>query len=148
MGKKLFEDDSWIDIIMDDVYDTFYIDEEEEAKVAKACEVMKLFIMKDDKGKGKGKGKEKLVDDNEKGKEAEHQHLKMIRESKSLEDNGKRKVHDIQNRVGSVEVDLARAIKAKQVDDHDRDTLDLENRIKNLKEDFGRFLKAEAELKE
>ncbi|GKA26145.1 hypothetical protein Tco_0712254 [Tanacetum coccineum] len=35
-NKNLFEDDSWIDIIMDDVYHTFYRDKEEEAKVAKA----------------------------------------------------------------------------------------------------------------
>nr|GFD19932.1 hypothetical protein [Tanacetum cinerariifolium] len=82
------------------------------------------------------KGKGKLVKDNEKGKEAEHHHMK---------DNGKGKVHDIQNRVGSVEVGLAREIKAKHVDDHDDDdldTFDLENRIKKLKEDFGRLLKA------
>nr|GEW30177.1 hypothetical protein [Tanacetum cinerariifolium] len=61
---------------------------------------------------------------------------------KLVEDNGKEKVHNIQNRVGSVAVDLARAIKVKQVDDHDLDTLDLENRIKKLEEDFGRLLKA------
>ncbi|GKA21648.1 hypothetical protein Tco_0701637 [Tanacetum coccineum] len=199
-NKNLFEDDSWIDIIMDDVYHTFYKDEE-EAKVAKASEDMKLSIMKekflamvesekarvkdytklvvtdgmvdyvlekygnkwksedeiayviledlwlkygkDDKGKGK------LVEDNEKGKEAEHHHLKVNKDDKGkgklVEDNGKGKVHDIQNRVGYVEVDLARAIKAKQVDDHDDDaldTLDLENRIKKLEEDFGRLLKA------
>nr|GEW00186.1 hypothetical protein [Tanacetum cinerariifolium] len=167
-------------------------DEEEEAKVAKASEDMKLSIMKEkfltmvesknarvkdytklvvtdgmvdyvlekygnkwksedgiayviledlwlkyrkyDKGNGKGKGK--LVEDNKKGKEAEHQHLKV-----NKDDNGKRKVHDIQNRVGSVEVELARAINVKWVDDHDLDTLDLENKIKNLKEDFGRLLK-------
>ncbi|GKF24119.1 hypothetical protein Tco_0076441, partial [Tanacetum coccineum] len=94
----------------------------------------------DDKGKGK------LVEDNEKGKEAEHHHLKVNkddkRKGKLVEDNEKGKVHDIQNRVGYVEVNLARAIKAKQVDDHDLDTLDLENRIKKLEEDFGRLLKA------
>ncbi|GKD89335.1 hypothetical protein Tco_1364842, partial [Tanacetum coccineum] len=47
--------------------------------------------------------------------------------------------------VGYVEVDLARAIKAKQVDDHDDDALDnlnLENIIKKLEEDFDRLLKA------
>ncbi|GKD73683.1 hypothetical protein Tco_1331965 [Tanacetum coccineum] len=192
-NKNLFEDDSWIDIIMDDVYDTFYRDEEEETKVAKSatCYVEKFLAMvesekarvkdytklvvtdgmvdyvlekyrnkwksedeiayviledlwlkyeKDDKGKGK------LVEDNRKGKEAEHHHLKVNkddkRKGKLVEDNEKGKVHDIQNRVGSVEVDLARAIKAKQVDDHDLDTLDLENRIKKLEEDFGRLLKA------
>nr|GFA09141.1 hypothetical protein [Tanacetum cinerariifolium] len=46
-NKNFLEDDSWIDIIMDDVYDTFYRDEEEEAKVAKASEGMKLSIMKE-----------------------------------------------------------------------------------------------------
>nr|GEX87655.1 hypothetical protein [Tanacetum cinerariifolium] len=111
-NKNLFKDHSWIDIIKDDVYDTFYRDEEEEAKVAKASEDMKLSIMKYDKGNGK------LVEDNKKGK-----------------------VHDIQNRVGSVKVDLAKEIKAKQVNDQDLDTFDLENRIKKLEEDFGRLLK-------
>ncbi|GJW68068.1 hypothetical protein Tco_0122492 [Tanacetum coccineum] len=196
-NKNLFEDDSWIDIIMDDVYHTFYKDEEEEANVAKASEDMKLSIMKEkflamvefEKARVKDytklvvtdgmvgyvlkkygnkwksedeiayviledlwlkygkydKGKGKLVEDNGKGKEVEHHHLKV-----NKEDNGKRKVHDIQNIVGSIEVDLARAIKAKQVDDHDDhdlDTLNLENRIKMLEEDFGRQEKArEAEL--
>ncbi|GJX66428.1 hypothetical protein Tco_0300771 [Tanacetum coccineum] len=46
-NKNLFEDDSWIDFIMDDVHDTFYRDEEEEVKVAKASEDMKLSIMKE-----------------------------------------------------------------------------------------------------
>ncbi|GJW33028.1 hypothetical protein Tco_0053060 [Tanacetum coccineum] len=46
-NKNLFKDDSWIDIIMDDVYHTFYRDEEEEIKVAKASEDMKLSIMKE-----------------------------------------------------------------------------------------------------
>ncbi|GJS55620.1 hypothetical protein Tco_0628982 [Tanacetum coccineum] len=47
-NKNMFEDDSWIDIIMDDVYHTFYRDEEEEeTKVAKASEDMKLSIMKE-----------------------------------------------------------------------------------------------------
>ncbi|GJZ33417.1 hypothetical protein Tco_0578853 [Tanacetum coccineum] len=103
---------------------------------------MALSVMKGDKGKEK---------------EAEHDHLKVIRE--------KGKVHDIQNRLEKLEVDLARAIKAKQaehdkgkgkqlddvdLDDHDDDldahdddldAFDLENRIKKLKEDFGRLLK-------
>ncbi|GJY62476.1 hypothetical protein Tco_0463133 [Tanacetum coccineum] len=97
------EDDSWTDIILDDVYNTFYIDEEEETKV-----------------------------------------------------------HDIQNRLEKLEVDLARVIKAKydkgkgkqlddvDLDDHDDDldahdddldALDLENRIKKLEDNFGRLLK-------
>nr|GEY40297.1 hypothetical protein [Tanacetum cinerariifolium] len=87
-------------------------DKEAEIEVAKESEDMTLSIMKDDKGKGK---------------EAEHDHLKV-----NKDDKGKGKVHDIQNRLGKLEVDLARTIKAKQVDDHDDDldTLDLENRIK------------------
>ncbi|GKD89411.1 hypothetical protein Tco_1364918 [Tanacetum coccineum] len=73
-------------------------------------------------------------DDKGKGKEAEHDHLKVNKDDKG---KGKGKVHDIQNKLGNLEVDLAKAIKAKQVDDHDLDTLDLENRIKKLEEDFG-----------
>nr|GEV46802.1 hypothetical protein [Tanacetum cinerariifolium] len=91
-NKNLFEDDSWINIIMDDVYYTFYRDEEEEAKVAKASEDMKLFIMKYDKGKGK------LVEDNGKGNETEHHHLKVTKDDKGkeklVEDNGKRKLEE------------------------------------------------------
>ncbi|GKD32810.1 hypothetical protein Tco_1248319 [Tanacetum coccineum] len=200
-NKNLFEDDSWIDILMDNVYDTFYRDEEEEANVTKASEDMKLSIMKEkslamvesekarvkdytklvvtdgivdyvlekyeNKWKSRDeiayfiledlwlkyekddKGKRKLVEDNGKGKETDHHHLKVNKDDKGkgklVEDNGKGKVHDILNRVGSVEVDLARAIKAKQVDDHDDhdlDTLDLENRIKKLEDDFDWLLKA------
>nr|GEY50353.1 hypothetical protein [Tanacetum cinerariifolium] len=93
------EDDSWTNIILDDVYDTFYRDEEQETDVAKE-------------------------NDNEWGKEAEHDHLKVNK--------------------GKLEVNLAKAIKARQVDDHDDDlgTFDLENRIKKLEEYFGRLLKA------
>nr|GEY93399.1 hypothetical protein [Tanacetum cinerariifolium] len=114
-------------------------DEEEETKVAKANEDIKLSIIK---------GKRKIVEDNGKGKEAEHHHLKVNKDDKGkgkgklVEDNGNRKVHDIQNRVGSFKVDLARVKKAKQINDHDLDTFDLENKIKNLEEDFGRLLKA------
>nr|GEV96589.1 hypothetical protein [Tanacetum cinerariifolium] len=56
-----------------------------------------LKYRKDDKRKGK------LVEDNGKGKEAEHHHLK-VNKGKLVEDNGKEKVHDIQDRVGSVEL--------------------------------------------
>nr|GEW65731.1 hypothetical protein [Tanacetum cinerariifolium] len=84
---------------------------------------------------GRGRGK---------GKEAEHDHLKV-----NKDDKVKRNVHDIQNRLGKLEVDLARAIKARQVDDHDDDldTLDLENRIKKLKEDFEAKKAKKKELK-
>nr|GFA86579.1 hypothetical protein [Tanacetum cinerariifolium] len=44
-----------------------------------------------------------------KGKEAEHDHLKV-----NKDDKGKGNVHDIQNRLGELEVDSARAIKARQ----------------------------------
>ncbi|GKF04999.1 hypothetical protein Tco_0035667, partial [Tanacetum coccineum] len=137
------KDDSWTDIILNDVYNTFYRDEEEETQVAKESEDMAHSVMKEDLWLKYGKddkGKEKLVEDIRKGKEAEHHHLKVNKEV-----NGKGNVHDIQNRVGSVKVDLAMVIKANQIDDHDDDdldTLDLEIRIKNLEEDFGRLLKA------
>ncbi|GKG16643.1 hypothetical protein Tco_0361600, partial [Tanacetum coccineum] len=82
-----------------------------------------------DKGKGKlidDKGKlvddkGKLVDDKGKGNEAERDHLKVHKNDCM-----------IQNRLGKLEIDLARAIKANQVNDHDDDldTLDLENIIK------------------
>ncbi|GJV79469.1 hypothetical protein Tco_1515339 [Tanacetum coccineum] len=91
------KDDSWTDIILDDVFDIFYRDKEAKIEVAKESEDMSLSIMKYDKGKGK---------------EAEHDHLKMIRYAYCC--------------IGS----------------SDLDTLDLENRIKKLKEDFGRLLKA------
>ncbi|GJR44345.1 hypothetical protein Tco_1312448 [Tanacetum coccineum] len=154
------EDYSWIDIIVDDIYDTFYRDEEEEAKVAKASEDIKLSIMKDkflamvefekaivkdytklvvtdgmvdyvlEKYGNTWKCEDKIssiiLEDlwlkygkNDKGKGAEHHHLK-----------GKE--------------------KAKQVDDHDDDvldSLDLANRIKNLEEDFGREVKKAKEAK-
>nr|GEZ87276.1 hypothetical protein [Tanacetum cinerariifolium] len=92
-NKNFLEDDSRIDIIIDDVYDTFYKDEEEKSKVAKESKDMKLSIMKDDKGK------EKLVVDYGKGKEVEHHHLKVNKDDKGKEnlgeDNGERKEHDI-----------------------------------------------------
>nr|GEW72844.1 hypothetical protein [Tanacetum cinerariifolium] len=102
------KDDSWIDTILDDVYDTFYRDEKEKAEVAKK-------------------------------KNLRRPRLRIIQNVK-----GKRNVHDIHNKIKKLEVNLARAIKAKHVDDHDDDldTLNLENRIKNLEEDFGRLLKA------
>ncbi|GKA02451.1 hypothetical protein Tco_0675116 [Tanacetum coccineum] len=128
------EDELWSNIIWDDVYNTFYRDKEAKTKVAKESEDMALSIMKDDKGKGKEaehdhlKGKGKLVADKGEGKEAEHDHLKV-----NKDDKGKGKL-----------IWKARAIKEKQVDDHDDDldTIDLENRIKKLEEDFGRLLKA------
>nr|GEV85256.1 reverse transcriptase domain-containing protein [Tanacetum cinerariifolium] len=61
------EDDSWTDIILDDVYNTFYRDEEEETEVEKESEDMELSVMKSDKGKGK---------------EAEHDHLKVNKGNK------------------------------------------------------------------
>ncbi|GJU44304.1 hypothetical protein Tco_1201570 [Tanacetum coccineum] len=146
--------------------DTFYRDREAETEVAKESEDMTLSIMKEkllsmlESEKAIVKDYTKLVvtdgmvdyvlkkygnkwntafiDDKGKGKEAEHDHLKV-----NKDDKGKGNVLDIQNRLGKLEVDLARAIKAKQVDDHDDDldTLDLENRINKLEEDFGRLLK-------
>nr|GEU72167.1 hypothetical protein [Tanacetum cinerariifolium] len=144
---KLVVTDGMVDYVLEK-YGNKWKSEDEIAYVI--LEDLWLKYGKDDKGKGK----RKLVEDNEKGKEAEHQHLKVSKDDKGkkklIDNNEKRKVHDIQNRVGSVEVDLARAIKAKHVDDyddHDLDTLDLENRIKNLKADFGRLLKAKESKK-
>nr|GEV13443.1 hypothetical protein [Tanacetum cinerariifolium] len=155
--KNLLKDDSWIDIIMDDVYDTFYKDKEEEkflamveSEKARVKDYRKLVVTDEmidyvlEKYGNKWKSKDEIayfiLEDlwlnygkYDKGKE------------KLVEDNGKGKMHEIQNRVGSVEVDLASAIKAKQVDDYDDDdldSLDLANRIKKLEEDFGRLLKA------
>ncbi|GKD86489.1 hypothetical protein Tco_1357643 [Tanacetum coccineum] len=201
------KDDSWTDIILNDVYNTFYRDEEEETQVAKESEDMAHSVMKGhsfytklvvidgmvvlekyennwkcedeivdviledlwlkygkgDKGKGTDEKHDHLKvnkDDKGKGKEAEHDHLKV-----NKGDKGKGKVHDIQNRLEKLKMDLAKAIKAKQaehdkgkgkqlddvdLDDHDDDldahddnldALDLENRIKKLEKDFGRLLK-------
>ncbi|GJS20114.1 hypothetical protein Tco_0448746 [Tanacetum coccineum] len=143
------EDDSWIDIIVDDVFNAFYKDEEEEeTKVAKESEDIALSIMKEkllamvESKKATVKDYTKLVvtdgmadyvlgkygnnwkcedeissvileylwlkygkGDKGKGKEAEHDHLKIIRERKRC---------IIQNRLEKLEVDLARAIKAKK----------------------------------
>ncbi|GKA46250.1 hypothetical protein Tco_0739133, partial [Tanacetum coccineum] len=75
---------------------------------------------KDDKRKGN------LVEDNGKGKEAEHHHLKVNKDDKGkgklVEDNGNGKVDDH--------------------DDDDLNSLDLANKIKKIEEDFGSLLKA------
>ncbi|GKE75192.1 hypothetical protein Tco_1537233, partial [Tanacetum coccineum] len=41
-----WEDDSWTAIVSDDVYNTFYRDEEEETEIAKESEDMTLSVMK------------------------------------------------------------------------------------------------------
>ncbi|GKB51928.1 ribonuclease H-like domain-containing protein [Tanacetum coccineum] len=123
------------DIILDDVYDTFYKDEEEEAKVAKESGDMELFIMKESEKPTVKDYTELVMTDGM---------VDYVLEK--YENNWK-----CENEIAFViledlwlEVDLARAIKAKQVDDHDDDldTLVLENKIKKLEEDFGRLLKA------
>ncbi|GKC63522.1 hypothetical protein Tco_1096120 [Tanacetum coccineum] len=141
------EDDSWIDIIVDDVFSTFYGDEEEETEVAKESEDMALSIMKEkilamvelekatkcedeissvileDLLLKYGKG------DKGKRKEAEHDHLKVNKDNK-----GKEKVHDIQNRLEKLEVDLARAIKAKKAKKSKKaDEVKLEKETKKTK---------------
>nr|GFB73640.1 hypothetical protein [Tanacetum cinerariifolium] len=95
------KDDSWTDIILDDVYDTFYRDKEQETEVAKKF-LTPIIVL-------------------------------MVVPNTAKNDKGKGNVHDIQNRLGELKVDLARAIKARQVDDHDDDldTLDLGNKIKS-----------------
>ncbi|GJY80922.1 hypothetical protein Tco_0493673, partial [Tanacetum coccineum] len=88
------EDDSWTDIILDDVYDIFYRDKEAETEVAKESEDMALYIMKEkflsmvESEKATVKDYTKLVvtdemvdytafiDEKGKGKEAKHDHLK------------------------------------------------------------------------
>nr|GEV69108.1 zinc finger, CCHC-type [Tanacetum cinerariifolium] len=108
-------------------------------------------------------------DDKGKEKEATHDQLKVnkvmlfvvLTQAFHLQnDKGKAKVHDLQNRVEKLEVDLSKAIKAKQtehdlddvddhdIDDHDIDDVDLENRIKKREEDFGRMLKAKKERRQ
>ncbi|GJW58350.1 hypothetical protein Tco_0105081 [Tanacetum coccineum] len=147
------KDDLWTDIILDDVYDTFYRDEEQETEVAKESKDIALSIMKEkfvsmvesekatvkdytklvvtdgmvdyvlEKYRNNWKCKDEIAyviledlwlkygkDDKRKGKEVEHDHLKV-----NKDDKGKGKVHDIQNRLGKLEVDFARAIKARQV---------------------------------
>ncbi|GJX93358.1 hypothetical protein Tco_0347944 [Tanacetum coccineum] len=156
------EDNSWSQIIVEDIYNTFYKDEaeaDEEVELAKESEDMSLSIMKEkflsmiESEKATVKDYTKLVvtdemidytsfiDDKGRGK---------------VDDKGKGKVDDVQNRVERLEGDLARAEKgkakriifekgkAKQAeDDVDLvDALDLEHRIKKLSEDFNRLLKA------
>ncbi|GKE44383.1 hypothetical protein Tco_1471667, partial [Tanacetum coccineum] len=61
-----YEDNSWSDIILKDIYDTFYIDEAkavEEAKLPKKSEDVALSIMKDTKMKNFDWGKEKTTDE-------------------------------------------------------------------------------------
>ncbi|GJY49165.1 hypothetical protein Tco_0439121 [Tanacetum coccineum] len=87
-------------------------------------------------------------DDKRKGKEAEHDQLKVNKDDKGKGKVHEGKVHDLQNRVEKLEVDLAKAehdkVKGKvhDLDDVDVDDLDLENRIKKLKVDFCRMQKA------
>ncbi|GKE08427.1 hypothetical protein Tco_1411978 [Tanacetum coccineum] len=120
-GTNWMEDDSWTDIIPDDVYNTFYRDEEEETKVAKN-EDMALSVMKGDKGKGK---------------EAEHDHLKVNKVDSVKALKAKQAEHDKGKGKQLDDVDL------DDLDSHDDDldAFDLENRIKKLEEGFGRLLK-------
>ncbi|GKB01111.1 hypothetical protein Tco_0829155 [Tanacetum coccineum] len=172
------EDDSWTDIILDDVYNKFYRDEEEETEVAKESEDIALSVMKEkflsmvEFEKATVKDYKKLVvtdgmvdyvlEKYRNNWKCGDEIVDVILEDLWLKygkgDKGKGKVHDIQNRLEKLEVDLARAIKAKQAEhdkgkgkqlddddldahDDDLDALDLENRIKKLEEDFGRLLK-------
>ncbi|GKA12260.1 hypothetical protein Tco_0691806 [Tanacetum coccineum] len=142
---KLVATDGMVDYVLEK-YGNNWKCEDEIAYVI--LEDLWLKYEKGDKGKGKeaehdhlkvNKGMHMvLVDDKRKRNDAEHDHLKV-----NKDDKGKGKVH-IQNRLEKLDVDLARAIKTKQLDNHDDDldTLDFENRIKKLKEDFGRLLKA------
>ncbi|GKD63080.1 hypothetical protein Tco_1305188, partial [Tanacetum coccineum] len=166
-NKNLFEDDSWIDFIIDDVHDTFYRDEEEEAKVAKASEDMKLSIMKEkflsmvESEKARIKDYTKLVVTDgmvdyvlekyrNKWKSKDEIAYGILEDlwlkygkydkgkGKLVEDNRKGKG----GRASSFEDDKG---KGKLVEDNGKgkvDDHDLENRIKKLEKDFGRLLKA------
>nr|GEU79572.1 hypothetical protein [Tanacetum cinerariifolium] len=162
-NKNLFEDNSWINIIMDDVYDTFYRDKE-EAKVAKA----KKFLAMVESEKAKVKDYTKLVVTdgmvdyvlkkyrNKWKSQDEITYViledlwlkygnRIVEREKEEEHHHLKRIMERERcMISKTELDLLRAIKAKQVDDHDDhdlDTLDLENRIKKLEEDFGRLLK-------
>nr|GEU48130.1 hypothetical protein [Tanacetum cinerariifolium] len=144
------EDYSWIDIVLDDIYDTFYRDEEEKAKVAKASKDMKLSIMKE-KFLAMVESENAIVKDYTKlvvTDEMVDYVLEKYENTWKCEDEISSVILEdlwLNYGKGSLEVDFPREIKAKEVDDHDDDnldSLDLANRIKKLEEDFGRLLKA------
>ncbi|GKC04461.1 hypothetical protein Tco_0996071 [Tanacetum coccineum] len=139
------EDESWTDIIWDDVYNTFYRDKEAETEVAKESEDMTLSIMKEkflsmvEFEKATVKDYTKLVvtdgmvdytafiDDKGKGKEAKHDHLKV-----NKDDKGKGKLIDDKGKGKEVEHDHLKVNK------YDKEM----EIIKKLEEDFDRLLKA------
>ncbi|GJV83923.1 hypothetical protein Tco_1523821 [Tanacetum coccineum] len=155
------EDNSWSQIILNDMYNTFYKDEvevDEEIDVAKESEDMALSIMKEKflsmVEYEKEKAKLMVSDDHD---EIDDVILEDLQIKYRKDDKGKEKVDDLQNRVERLEWDLARAEKGKTkvmvyekgkakadaLDDVDLvDAFDLENRIKKLSEDFNRLLKA------
>ncbi|GJT05591.1 hypothetical protein Tco_0840053 [Tanacetum coccineum] len=139
------EDYSWIDIIVDDIYDTFYKDEEEEAKVAKASEDMKLSIMK-----AMVESENAIVKDYTKLVVTDRMIdyvLEKYRNTWKCEDEISSVIlEDLWLKYGKGKGAEPHHLKGKgKVDDHDDDdlnSLDLANRIKKLEEDFGRLLKA------
>ncbi|GKA84265.1 hypothetical protein Tco_0805860 [Tanacetum coccineum] len=156
------EDNSWSQIILNDIYNTFYKDEveaDEEIDVAKERKDMALSIMKEKFLSMVEYEKEKaklMVSDDLSMVEFEKGKAKLMIKYRK-DDKGKEIVDDLQNRVERLEGDLARAEKGKAklmvyekgkakadaLDDVDLvDAFDLENKIKKLSEDFNRLLKA------
>ncbi|GKE51490.1 hypothetical protein Tco_1486646, partial [Tanacetum coccineum] len=109
-GKyNLLEDDSWGDIILDDIIHKFYIDELEETEVGK----------ENDKGKGKVDDKLKAkMDDKGKGK---------------MDDKGKGIMDDVHSRVDRLEKGNSKVMVCekgtKKANVNLVDVLDLQNRI-------------------
>ncbi|GKA55314.1 hypothetical protein Tco_0754263 [Tanacetum coccineum] len=180
------EDDSWTDIILDDVYNKFYRDEEEETEVAKESEDIALSVMKEkflsmvefekatvkdykklvvtdgmvdyvlEKYRNNWKCEDEILEDlwlkYGKGKEAEHDHLKVNKGDKGKGKEAEHESFEGDKRKGKAKHDKGTGKQLDDVDlddhnddldahDDDLDALDLENRIKKLEEDFGRLLK-------
>ncbi|GJY22182.1 hypothetical protein Tco_0394748 [Tanacetum coccineum] len=151
------EDNSWSQIILEDIYNTIYKDKAEankEAELTKESEDMALSIMKEkflsmvefekatismirERGKVDDKEKRK-VDDKEKGKVDDKGKGKVDEKGKEKVDE-KGNAKQAEDDVDLVDADLV-------------DALDLQNKIKRISEDFNMLLKAkkakEAELAE
>nr|GEV32738.1 hypothetical protein [Tanacetum cinerariifolium] len=147
-NKNLSEDDSWIDIIKDDVYDTFYGDGEEETKVAKANDKRKGKLIEDN-GKGNkaehhhlkvnkdNKGKGKLVEDNRKGKAKESKKAKKARETKKVRDaelaKQEKKASEVELKANEAKKAKGEELKAKKAKEAMMAELKA-NKAKNAKE--------------
>ncbi|GJW50376.1 hypothetical protein Tco_0091727 [Tanacetum coccineum] len=145
-NKNWMKDSKWSQIILNDIYSTFYKDEAEEDEETKVVKEKKYLSMVEfEKRKAKlnvsdelymveyKKGKAKLVVSNEMVEYALAKYgknwnledeiadviLEDLRIKYGKDDKGKGKVDDLQNRVERLEGNLARAIKAKQTE-HDK----------------------------